>query len=289
MQGQRVGCGWHILPQQPFRPPAPAKRRRPETRSDLVVLRQFRVPSETSSPRIRNQYSHLRMATSLHQQLKLHYVADECRHEVEVDGFRIDAVDDQERLIEVQCASLMAIRDKIRKLTVNHHVVVVKPLCAKKKLLKKARRNGRVQSRRYSPAHQTLADVFLELVHFTQAFPHPNLQLDVLLTEQEEIRVPPKRRTWRRKFSVQDRTLVSVDETYSFKTPQELWSTLHIAVPDTFTTAELAEGGKMPRWLAQKAAYCFRKMKFIEPCGKLGNAIEYRLADSASEGARKAA
>ncbi len=229
------------------------------------------------------------MATSLHQQLKLHYVADEDRHEVEVDGFRIDAIDDQGRLIEVQCASLMAIRDKIRKLTVNHQVVVVKPLSAKKKLLKKARRNGKVQSSRYSPAHQTLADVFLELVHFTQAFPHPNLQLDVLLTEQEEIRVPPKRRTWRRKFSVQDRTLVKVIESHSFRSPQELWNCLELELPDTFTTAELAEKGKMPRWLAQKAAYCFKKMSLIEPCGKQGNAIEYRLENAARKTRRKAA
>ncbi|MCP4172662.1 MAG: hypothetical protein GY758_18025 [Fuerstiella sp.] len=229
------------------------------------------------------------MATSLHQQLKLHYVADVHRHEVEVDGFRIDAIDERERLIEIQCASLLAIRDKIRKLTKHHQVVVVKPLAAKKKLLKKVRRNGKVQSRRYSPAHQTLADVFLELVHFTQAFPHPNLQLDVLLTEQEEIRVPPRKRTWRRKFSVQDRTLVSVNESHSFRTPDELWTTLQMAVPDTFTTAQIAEQGHMPRWLAQKAAYCFRKMEFIEACGKQGNAIEYRLRNVAGKNERKAA
>ena len=229
------------------------------------------------------------MATSLHQQLKLHYVADEDRHEVEVDGFRIDAVDDQGRLIEVQCASLLAIRDKIRRLTKHHQVVVVKPLAAKKKLLKKARRNGRVKSRRYSPAHQTLADVFLELVHFTQAFPHPNLQLDVLLTEQEEIRVPPRKRTWRRKFSVQDRTLVSVNETYSFRTPEELWESLGLMLPDAFTTAQMSELGEMPRWLAQKAAYCFRKMELIEACGKQGNAIEYRLQNLAGKNQSKAA
>ena len=229
------------------------------------------------------------MATSLHQQLKLHYVADEGRHEVQVDGFRIDAIDDQGRLIEVQCASLLAIRDKIRKLTKNHQVVVVKPLSAKKKLLKKARRNGKVQSSRYSPAHQTLPDVFLELVHFTQAFPHPNLQLDVLLTEQEEIRVPPKKRTWRRNFSVQDRTLVSVNESHSFRTPEALWNCLQLELPDAFTTAELAKKGKMPRWLAQKAAYCFRKMKFIEVCGKQGNAIEYRLKDAVTKTPEKAA
>jgi len=216
------------------------------------------------------------MANSLHNQLKLYYVEDESRHEVDLGNYRIDAIDSDDRLIEVQCASLLAIRDKIRDLTQTHKVVVVKPLVARKKLLKKARRNGKVVSRRYSPNRETLANVFEELVHFTNAFPHPNLQLDVLLTEQEEVRVPAKRKTWRRKHSVQDRTLVEVLETHSLQSAADLWNVLDIDVPDIFTTADLAAGGKMPRWLAQKAAYCFREMNDIEACGKQGNAIQYR-------------
>ncbi len=219
------------------------------------------------------------MASSLHNQLKLHYVADESRHEVDLDAYRIDAIDEEDRLIEVQCASLMAIRDKICELTKKHKVVVVKPLAARKKLLKKARRNGKVVSARYSPTRANLVNIFEELVHFTKAFPHPNLQLDVLLTEQEEIRVPAKRKTWRRKHSVQDRTLVKVQETHSLRSTQDLWNLLEIKVPEIFTTADLAAGGSMPRWLAQKAAYCFREMSHIEICGKQGNAIEYRLKD----------
>lgn len=219
------------------------------------------------------------MATSLHNQLKLHYVADEDRHEVDLGNYRIDAIDPDGRLIEVQCASLLAIRDKIRDLTQTHKVVVVKPLAARRKLLKKNRRNGKVVSRRYSPNRETLSNIFEELVHFTKAFPHPNLQLDVLLTEQEEVRVPAKRKTWRRKHSVQDRTLVQVMETHSLTSAAELWSVLEIDVPEVFTTADLAVGGDMPRWLAQKAAYCFREMGYIEACGKQGNAIQYFLND----------
>ena len=217
------------------------------------------------------------MATELHQQLKLHYVEDESRHEVDLDGYRIDAIDDDGRLIEVQCASLLAIRDKIRRLTKKHKVVVVKPLAARKKLLKKDRRNGKVVSSRYSPTRQTFEYIFLELVHFTKAFPNPNLQLDIVLTEQEEIRVPPKRRTWRKKHSVQGRRLVEVQQTYSISTPQELWDELQMDIGDVFTTADIASAAAMPRWLAQKAAYCFRQMKHIEVCGKQGNSIEYKL------------
>jgi uncharacterized protein YccT (UPF0319 family) len=59
-------------------------------------------------------------------------------------------------------------------------------------------------------------------------------------------------------------------------------------LPPQFTTADMESASDMPRWLAQKAAYCFRQMSFIEVCGKQGNAIEYRLADAASDSERAA-
>ncbi len=227
------------------------------------------------------------MATSIHQQLKSLYVEDESQHEVDLDSYRIDAIDEDGRLIEIQCASLLAIRDKIRKLCRKHDVIVVKPLAARKKLLKKERRNGKVVSQRYSPAKQTFAWIFQELVHFTKAFPDPRLQIDVLLTEQEEVRVPAKRKTWRRKHSVQDRRLVEVVETISLRTPADLWQQIPGEVPEVFTTADLAKAGKMPRWLAQKAAYCFREFGYIEMCGKQGNSIEYRLAPEKKKRGRR--
>ena len=51
------------------------------------------------------------MESTLHQQLKRMYAKDESDREVSVDGFRIDAVSGGQ-LIEIQCASLSAIREK---------------------------------------------------------------------------------------------------------------------------------------------------------------------------------
>ena len=97
------------------------------------------------------------MATSLHQQLKAHYVAESDQHEVVVGGYRIDAVDRQGRLIEIQCATLSAIRDKIRRLVEEHDVIVVKPLAARKKITMLHRRGGDIVSSRFSPVKQTIA------------------------------------------------------------------------------------------------------------------------------------
>jgi len=217
------------------------------------------------------------MATQLHQQLKHHFVSDESRHEVTVDGYRIDAIDSNGRLIEVQCASLAAIRDKVRNLVQNHQVIVVKPLAARKKITRLHRRGGEVLSSRFSPVRESVAHLFQELVHFA-VFPHPRLQLHLLLTEQEEIRVPPSARSsWRKKYSVAERSLTLVQEELRLRTAADLWRALKIRVPAEFTTADMVQTGELPRWLAQKAAWCFRRMNYFEVAGKQGNSIVYRI------------
>ena len=211
------------------------------------------------------------MATSLHRQLREHYVTDAGRHEVSLDGYRIDAVDDAGRLIEVQCASLAAIRDKVRDLlTLGHAVVVVKPLVSLRRVTTLEHPDGPPLRSRRSPAKQKPAHIFLELVHFG-VFPSPGLQLDIVLTEQEELRLPPtSRSSWKKRYHVQDRLLLSIES--------QLWKLLQpdSGLPEIFSTAQLAEACEIPRWLAQKAAWCFRRMEYLELAGKQGNSLLYR-------------
>jgi hypothetical protein len=207
---------------------------------------------------------------------------------VTLEGFRIDAVDRKGRLIEVQCASLAAIRDKIRTLLENHKVIVVKPLASRKRIVTLKAANGEPVSSRYSPIRQQASHIFLELVHFG-VFPHPRLQLDVVLTEQQEIRVPPTARSsWKKRYSVRDRMLVNVEQTIRLKTANDLWDILEAEVPEVFTTEDLATIAGIPRWLAQKAAWCFRRMDFLTVCGKRGNSLEYRMSTTVVKRKRKA-
>lgn len=229
------------------------------------------------------------MATSLHQQLKQLYVSDVDRQEVLVAGYRIDAIDSRQRLIEVQCATLSSIRDKVRRLLETHSVIVVKPLASRKLIVKKASAGGEILSSRNSPQKQSLFHVFRELVNFATVFPHPRLQLHILMTRQEEIRIPPTARSsWKKPYSVADRTLVAVDSHLRLKTPDDLWRALDVTMNPEFTTADLAIRAGMPLWLAQKAAYCFRTMGLFEICSKQGNSIVYRLKSRSVRRKRKA-
>ncbi len=238
----------------------------------LVVRKKFlQCPARSSNMEVP------RVPTSLHQQLCSYYVRDPDRHEVRLGNYRIDAIDGHGRLIEIQCASLAQIRDKIRRLLEQHQVVVVKPLAARRRITRLDEAGGNQLSSRYSPRRQQFFEIFDELVHFG-VFPHPRLRLDIVMTEQEELRIPPdERASWRKKYSVADRLLVDVQQTISLKTPTDLWRQLDADLPNVFTTLELSEFSGMPRWLARKAAWCLRRMDFLKVCGKRGNAIEYCL------------
>lgn len=217
------------------------------------------------------------MESTLHRQLKSLYGGAAEDLEVQVDGYRIDAVV-RGRLFEIQQASLSALRDKVRSLLERHRVVVVKPLVSRKYLIRRDQPGGEIVSARYSPIRENVFHLFEDLVHFVTVFPHPRLTLEVVLTEQEEHRITRVRRRRRGPdFRVADRLLVDVVSTTKLKTAADLRKLLPATLPVRFTTGDLATHAQIPRWLAQKAAYCLRKTGAITLHGKQGNALLYGL------------
>ena len=222
--------------------------------------------------------------TSLHQQLKMLYAEEAGRVEVRLDTFRIDAVTETE-LIEIQHGSLAAIRRKIRRLLGTHRVRVVKPLIAKKTLMKRAGKNRPAVRSRVSPKRATILDLFDELIYFCDVFPHQNLVLEVPLVEVEEWRYSVSRnprRRWRRKdeFIVEDQKLLTIVQTHEFRTCADLLALLPNNLPAPFHTGHLAALLEIPRGVAQKITYCLRHMRAITQVGKAGNALLYELAIS---------
>jgi hypothetical protein len=217
------------------------------------------------------------METTLHQQLKERYATSGALIEQRVGRFRIDVVQ-ADQLVEIQLASLSAIRDKIAALLKRHRVLVVKPIVVRKHLVKCRCAGGRVVSRRRSPKQRTLLDLFEELVHFTRVFPHRRLTLEVPLVEIEEWRYPGHgRRRWRRDndHQVEDQRLLEIRDVYRFGTAADLCSLLPASLPRPFHTGHVAEGLGVERWIAQRMAYCLRETGAIQSVGKFRGAWLY--------------
>jgi len=220
------------------------------------------------------------METTLHQQLKQRYAADPAQVEVAIGRYRIDAIRDDE-LIEIQCASLSAIRDKCQRLLPRHRLRVVKPVVVRTRIAKVKKRGGKVVSRRYSPRRGTVIDLFDELIYFTRVFPHPHLTVEVPLISVEQIRGPArrKRRRWRKDYRVHDVILETIEDTIELTEPADLLSLIKLPrETDSFNTADLARAIDRPRWHAQQIAYVLRKTGAIDPTDRTSSGIVYRRA-----------
>lgn len=220
------------------------------------------------------------METTLHRQLKDLYREPNAPIEVRLGRYRIDVVNGT-RLVEIQRSGLASIRTKINKLlAAGHSVDVVKPLVARKQLIKLNRFNGKVVDRRWSPLKGTLLDIFDELIYFTRVFPHPNLKLITPLVTIEEVRYPGHGRRRRRRdgdFIVADRQILELHESYSFTSVTDLFQMLPADLPSEFDTKQLATGLDVPRHQAQRISYVMRKTGGLIETGKRGNAIVCRL------------
>lgn len=227
------------------------------------------------------------METSLHRELKKLYADDERQIEVSLGNYRIDVVS-RDQLIEIQHGPLAAIRKKVQSLLEKHKVLVVKPIVARKLLVKLQSKGGREIGRRRSPKHGSPIDLFAELVYFTGVFPHKRLSLDLVLVDVEEFRYPGhgRRRRWRKNdYQVEDQKLSKVHKVYHLQSADDLRKILRCRLPSPFHTGHLAKALGVERFVAQQIAYCFRHMGTARQVGKQRNTRLYEFTGSCSEAA----
>ncbi|MFI5454773.1 MAG: hypothetical protein ACHRXM_04920 [Isosphaerales bacterium] len=215
------------------------------------------------------------METSLHRALKERYAdGEDGRREVVVEGFRVDAIDDAGRLVEIQSGALGPLRGKLRRLLPEHRLRIVKPVVLKRRVVRKSRRDGPVVSARCSPKRGSVIDVFDDLMGVARVFPHSNLEIEVLGVTIDEVRVP--RRRWPG-YRVIDRCLGEIQGSTTLARAGDLWALLPACCDggEPFTTVDLARRLERPLWFAQRVAYCLRLSGAARVVGKTGNRVIY--------------
>jgi hypothetical protein len=212
---------------------------------------------------------------ALHAGLKAWYQCDRDAVEVNIDNYVVDIVRG-DLLVEIQTQNFSSIKNKLLHLTDRHPVRLVYPVAQKKWIIKTSRPQGETQSRRKSPKRGSPVDVFTELVSFPNLVSHHNFTLQVLMTMEEEVRRFDGSRAWRRRgWVIHERRLLDVVEEYLFESPRDFLDLLPDSLTEPFSTSELSLAIGRPRRLAQKMAYCLRKMGSIKPVGKRRNAKLY--------------
>jgi hypothetical protein len=211
----------------------------------------------------------------LHEALKRWYSQPGDLFEVPVDGSVADIVRG-DLLIEIQTKNFSAIKRKLEKLLVNHPVQLVYPIPREKWITKLAEDGKSPVSRRRSPRRGTYEDVFYELVRLPHLLEHPNISLELLMIEEEEVRRYDGVRGWRRRgWVTEERRLLRVVDRRMLNSPEDMYTFIPDTLAEPFSVNDLATASNINRRLSQKMVYCMRTMGCLAPVGKKVNAILY--------------
>lgn len=213
----------------------------------------------------------------LHAALKEWYSEPGDCFEEQVGPYVIDLIRG-DLLIEIQTAGFAGMRSKVEgMLGDGHRLRIVHPIPVDKWIVK-IHDDGTID-RRMSPKHGQPAQVFAELVSFPALMSKPGLELELVMTREEEFRHLTPGRSWRRQgWGVLRRELVEVTETIRLSDTSSLGELLPQSLPDAFTTSDIATGLRCDKRLAQQTAYCLREVGQIVLTGKRGRSLEYRRA-----------
>jgi hypothetical protein len=207
--------------------------------------------------------------TELHKELKNLYAGDTGQIETKVGKYRIDVLQ-EDLCIEIQVSSLRAFQKKIKDmLKEGHRILVVKPMIQNKKLIRQDYDTKDVISSRMSPIHKSMLSIYEEMVHFREIFPHPNLEVEVLLIDAEKIQASfrdPRNRLH----------LSEIKEVKRFKTLEDLMSLFPVdQLPKQFTTTDVNEVSGS--YMAQSICYCLYHMNGFKRVGKKGRYHLYEV------------
>ncbi|MBN1267737.1 MAG: hypothetical protein JXA25_19760 [Anaerolineales bacterium] len=214
--------------------------------------------------------------SSLHAALKerLKQPGDRC--EVDVDGFKIDLVRQDDTLVEIQTGNFSRIHRKLGHLLEEHPIRLVYPISENKWIVRTSEK-GELLQRRKSPKHGMWFDVFSELVYIPDWIIHPNFQLTLLKIEEDEIWRDDGQGSWRRRYwSKADRRLLNILEGYTLEEPGDYLQLLPEDLAEPFTTRDLGTACGCRIRLAQQIAYTLFHAGLLKRAGFRGRSHLYQ-------------
>ncbi len=210
---------------------------------------------------------------SLHAVLKAYYEPYTDNHEILLGNYVADIVGEN-GVIEIQSRQFEKLRGKLHAFLPLCPVTVVYPISAIKWLTSVDPVTGERISRRRSPKQGSLWLLFQELYQIKPFLPHPGLTIRAVLLETEETRLPARKPS-RGKTRKLDLVPLRLIEEYDLREPPD-YAKLLPALPEPFTSRELAAAEKISLSLAQTSLNVMYTLGCVERCGKDGNRYLYR-------------
>lgn len=230
--------------------------------------------------------------THLHKTLKTIYRLQNegCKEECPVGTYIADLVTDSGDIIEIQTGNLSHLLEKIKYfLGEKRKITVVYPLVTQKFIETTDFLTGK-KTRRKSPKHKGIYDIFRELTGLHEILLKKNFRLEVLdvsITEERsttENAVQSKngRRRRLKNWLKTGKRLESIGTTWVFKSRKDYLKLIPKTLPENFTTTDLRlelekEGTKVKTEQIRLMLWLYIKIGLIEKIEKKGRTNIYAL------------
>lgn len=216
----------------------------------------------------------------LHEELKDYFSGNTGITEVPVDGSICDVVLDDGSVVEIQTKNLGKLKRKLEKLLETRKVNLVYPI-AVNTTIETYEPSGELKTRRKSPKHGKIFQLFAELTGIWHLIGHQNLTITTIFIDNLELRMADGEGSWRRKgVSISDRKLLKIHEMKVFASKSDYAALVPREIPETFTVADLSQAGAGS--YAGKMAWVLGKTGIAVRTGKAGRAFTYRLTEESS-------
>lgn len=217
--------------------------------------------------------------SELHSALKSYYAQPGDRFEVNVEGFYVDVVRG-DLLIEIQTGSFHHIKPKLFALLENHPIRLVYPIAISRWIEKRSAEDNQLIERRKSPKVGRIEQIFNEMDSFPGLILHPNLEVQVVLINDVDVRINDGKGSWRRKgWRTIGRRIENVIGEKLFSKPEDFLMLLPQGLPVEFSRRELAIMMKTPLRTAQKMVYCLHRMGMLSITRKQGRTLYYSVSE----------
>ena len=176
---------------------------------------------------------------SLHSAIKKWYALPGDQFEVKIDNYIVDILRG-DLLIEIQTKNFSTIKKKLADLVKNNRVRLVHPIPEQKWIIQ-VNEYDEIIGRRKSPKKGKLTDLFRELIRIPKLISEDKFSLEVLMTNQEEVRCDDGKGSWRRRgASIKDRKLIDVNNRILLNNRNDFLRFLPKNLDEAFTNKSLA-------------------------------------------------
>jgi len=229
------------------------------------------------------------MPFDLHRQLQELYAGEDGQREVRINGSFVADVVRHGVIYEIQTRKLSNIKSKITSLLETTPIVIVYPVSVHTTIVHCDGADLRECDRRPSPKQGQALDAFSETVYLAHLLAHPNMALEILLVDTEDIRIKgdphaaTRRRRRRRRHSewtTVNRRLTATHGRVRLDTPEDGLQLLPPAVKFPFCTRDLANATGASLSRAQQILYTLFHMGALRRVGRTRSGWSYEPAQT---------